>query len=751
MSVTRFPRVVLTGLLALFPTVSRSQGFTQVKVKNGAAAQSEAVLTFGMIFKPGDVPAGRGLAVSAGGVPIPVQADAKAAHADGSLRHAVLTVQLGALAAEEARTLQLAAAAQASQGTPLGSADVLKTEFDAKVSVTVAGTEYSASVRDLLAAGTPWLTGSLCTEWLVTARLKSAAGAVHPHLHARFAIRAYPGLKHIRADIAVENDWAFEPKPQGFTYDARITVGNATAYSKTGLAHAHHARWRKVFWWGGDPTPDYEYDGAYLMATGAFPNYDHGLSILPSALQGMQQDFEPMETGNLSGYMPETGAHDDIGPLPRFSALYLLTMDARARGNVLANGACGGSYAIHYRDMAKDMPVTIDDFPYMTILGSPSDAVNPKTGKSEAFPDVTGGLDKLTPDDAHQPSIAFLPYVITGDYFYLEELQFWASWNMILANPGYRSLDKGLLFWGQERAQAWSLRTLGQAAYITPDAHPQKTYFMAKVKNNIAWYSDKYVKGTGANKLGYLEEDLAYAPYGIAPWQDNFFTWSIGYLAQLGFTEIKPFLEWKTKFVVGMFTDPDYCWLKASAYSLQVSTAGGVPYKSLGEIFQANFPAAACAGLAMDGYPDVPTGYGANLQPALAVAVDAGGADALQAWEKYQSRLPKQVYGSSPQFNVVPRGGVGAGIRENRRPGGLPEAPRLAFPGYPFGYRVVVPGEVYMELFDTGGHRLLAGSLGYQNPGVHTLDWRATAITVHHPLGARACLIRIRTLLRTDP
>jgi hypothetical protein len=57
----------------------------------------------------------------------------------------------------------------------------------------------------------------------------------------------------------------------------------------------------------------------------------------------------------------------------------------------------------------------------------------------------------------------------------------------------------------------------------------------------------------------------------------------------------------------------------------------------------------------MAGYPDSPTGYGANLQPALAAAVDNAEANAATAWSKYQTRSPKQSYNDSPQFDVIPR------------------------------------------------------------------------------------------------
>lgn len=50
--------------------------------------------TIGYVFVPGDIPVGKTLvAKTASGKTVPVQVNAKATHADGSLRHAVLTLE----------------------------------------------------------------------------------------------------------------------------------------------------------------------------------------------------------------------------------------------------------------------------------------------------------------------------------------------------------------------------------------------------------------------------------------------------------------------------------------------------------------------------------------------------------------------------------------------------------------------------------------------------------------------------------
>jgi hypothetical protein len=718
--------ILLTVCLAMLRKLD-AQVVTKIYVNHGVAKSLKpADLTFGMIFKAGDIPKGRSLSSSFG----TMQIDAKATHPDGSLRHAVLSLHFDSLDAGPRTAIQLSLADPAGPRKPIEVMDVLKTAFDAQVVVTIAGMDYKASVRDVLASPSAklWLSGPQCTEWLVNAPFKNSAGKTHPLLQARFAIRAYQGLKHIRADITVENDWAFEPNPAGIIYDAKVTVGTESVWVKAGLEHTHHTRWRRVLWYGDDPSLDYAYDRDYLFSTGAFPYFDRGLEIAPQALAGLKTDFEPMSIGGFTSYMPQTGAHPDIGPLPNFAALYLLTLDTRARLNVLANGNCGGSYQIHYRHKASDLPVTIDQFPYMTLLGNRDDTRNPKTGKLELFPEVTNGLTKHNPDDAHQPSIAYLPYIISGDYFYLEELQFWANYNMVISNPVYRSLEKGLLRWGQVRAQAWSMRTLGQAAYITPDNHPLKKYFTEKINNNIEWYTEAHVGNPKANDLGYLEGHYDYEPYGIAPWMDDFFTWSMGFLDQLGFVKVKPLLLFKSKFVVGRLTDPGVCWLNASEYSLQVGTAQKIPYRTFAQVHQANYPKVPpCVGFKMIGYPDEATGFGANMQPALAVAVDAGARGALEAWNQYQERMPKQDYTSMPEFSVVPktfRSGPKKTLSNESK--SASKAGESLLPGSILNYTLAFPSDVFLEVFDTIGTITFSKPLGQMKKGNHSLDWEKT-------------------------
>ncbi|HZW21721.1 hypothetical protein [Noviherbaspirillum sp.] len=709
---TTTPTTAPTTTTTTSPTAG---AITNLKIQNTAASEQRNVpFTVGQVFAKGALLPADGLAGRmSNGTSINLQVDVKATHPDGSVRHAIISGVVPALAASEVRGMDLV---KAAAGSKTGAAPTTLTNagFTAGVSVNLGGIVYTASADALLKAGgyKTWITGPLVNEWQVSAPLKNSAGTPHPHLTARFAVRSYTGLNKARVDVTVENNWAYEPKPQNFTYDATVTVGGQTVFSQPALKHFHHARWRKVFWWGGAPQAEVQHNGKYIIATGAMPNYDTTVTVSSTALAGLdsrwlKSNIAPMGSGVVLPGMPTTGGRPDIGPLPEWSAMYLLSMDNRAKKVTLGVGDLAGSWPIHYRDKKTDMPVSLDNYPYMTLLGAASDAINPVTKLSELFPACGGDCATIyQPDSSHQPSMSYLPYVTTGDYYYLEELQFWANYNMLKDNPRYREFAKGIVKSDQVRGQAWSLRTLGHAAYITPDSHPMKKYFVDRVGYNIDWYTATYVTGN-PNNLGVIDGSgtLAFKPMayttpagaktGLAPWMDDFFTWSVGHLVELGFTNAKPLLTWKAKFPIQRLTGAGYCWIDGATYALAVRPTETSPlYATIGEAYRSTMRNASggaltnstgaaylnqqCASQAMadwrtqydrdrgvnrvawkagemDGYATVPSGYPSNMQPALAVAATSGQANARAAWDLFMRRPVKPDYSTAPQWNVVPR------------------------------------------------------------------------------------------------
>ena len=62
-----------------------------------------------------------------------------------------------------------------------------------------------------------------------------------------------------------------------------------------------------------------------------------------------------------------TGAQAAIGPLPRWTSVYIVHPDVRAYNWMLANTDALGTYSIHYRDAATGWPVSIQKHPNVTI------------------------------------------------------------------------------------------------------------------------------------------------------------------------------------------------------------------------------------------------------------------------------------------------------------------------------------------------------------------------------------------------
>lgn len=661
---------------------------TDIKFESTAPAgttQTSVPVTFGHVFAQGDVLTTNSLVGKlADGTTVPLQMDIKATHPDGSVRHAVLSAVLPNLAGGETRTVNIGRKPASSLNAKAAPNSLLSAGFTSKVNLTLNNQIYSASADELLksAAYKTWLAGSIANEWIVSAPLKTAAGTVHPHLTARFAVRWYSAIKQARVDVTIENTWAYEAGPQNFTYAAQVLVGGKSVYEKTAFTHFHHARWRKLFWWGEAPQVHVRHNTRYLINTRAVPNYDQSIVISEATLAGLQSGWagpvtEPMGVGLAEPYMPTTGGRRDIGLLPSWSAMYLLSMDKRAKEVMLGTADLAGSWSSHYRNKITDRPVTLKEYPYMTLLGHPGDTYNPATGKQEFFPVCAAGASCGTPyvhDSAHQAGFAYLPYLVTGDYYYLEELQFWSMWNIFSDNPGYRDAGRGLLKPDQVRGQAWSLRTLAEAAYITPDADSLKSHLEYFLSTNLDWYNATYTNSPEANKLGVITNGYAVVyenGTGIAPWQDDFFTAAVGHTAELGFAKAKSLLAWKAAFPVSRMVGQGVCWIEGAQYAILIRDSSASPfYATITQAYAAShtpqFLAIPCGGVEMaanlglqvgqmTGYSDYDSGYPSNMQPALAYSTDAGVADGWKAWKVFMARSVKPNYALGPQFAIVPR------------------------------------------------------------------------------------------------
>lgn len=685
------------------------------KVQNLGAAGA-VPFTMGQVFAPGHVKPGQSLSVA----DFPIQVDAKATHPDGSLRHAVVSGVVPSMAAGEVGAFKFQLGAQRDH------ASVPKQGFDmaraVRVEITIAGIKWTAT-PDPAQVLNLWLQGPVVDEWQVAAPLRDAAGFEHSHLTIRVAARIYSAVPdQARMEVLVENCKTFATGAH-FTYDVAIYCGDALMFSQAAIPHYHHARWRQTFWLDAARAPAAHViqDVPYLIATKAIPNYDTAAkpsekTIADWALKTTAKNTGPMKIGPIAAGMGMTGGRPEIGPLPGFTVGYLLSADMRMHATMTSVAEGAGSWSIHYRDETTGYPVRTDNEQNKTI----STHMNMARTKPLPVPRFITGtpVSPYAHDTAHQPSMSFLPYLISGDYFHLEELHFWAAHNPLETAPGNNGYGAGLIRFQQLRGQAWSLRTLGHAAYITPDAHPLKAYFTKQLENNLDYFNESYVVAN-PNPLGMYDGSAPGAfpdtPGGItgsAPWQDDFQTWAFGYLADLGFEKAEPILHWRGKYIVARMTSPDFNWIHGADYYFKVRDQSYVPakgatsttaaqpailesplYQTIGEIYRATYGGptirndhrqeirhpdgllyidqpfdspemyawlTAAHGRTwkvgrMFGYADSVEGHPANMQPALSVLVDHGVVGADKAQARYESRADKPDWTKGAQFNIVPR------------------------------------------------------------------------------------------------
>src|SRR4029450_2274094 len=95
----------------------------------------------------------------------------------------------------------------------------------------------------------------------------------------------------------------------------------------------------------------------------------------------------------------------------------------RAVDPLLRDPDAGSSYPVHYRDEKSGSPIDIS---------APGNAYAGVPGAGEAdFPKPVQSASPYGWKSSHSPAAGFMAYVVTGDRFYLDELQFVANQNLL--------------------------------------------------------------------------------------------------------------------------------------------------------------------------------------------------------------------------------------------------------------------------------------------------------------------------------
>jgi hypothetical protein len=284
--------------------------------------------------------------------------------------------------------------------------------------------------------------------------------------------------------------------------------------------------------------------------------------------------------------------------------------------------------------------------------------------------------------------MGFMAHLLTGWQWFLEENQFLATANFLKLTDTTRKFSQGVFESSAgtsiPRGAAWGIRSLVQAATLTPDDDPLRAQFVASVDANINHYHAKYIAQAN-NPLGLVEPydhyngNVADQPWQSSPWMDDFVTAAFGYLKDTAAwtttqqTKLDAFLAWKYRAVVGRLggsaTDKAIAYTQGAQYTVyfaprndaNFATGAGPWYADWGQVATAmGLPTSAAAGAPLaSGYPTEPTGYWGNLMPALSYAVDHGATGAAAAFARVSaaSNFPTLAAGfnDNPVWGVKPR------------------------------------------------------------------------------------------------
>lgn len=654
-----------------------SASFSLTAAAGGAALP----FTLGFGFRKGEVPSGSGVV---GSIPN-LQVVPQTTWPDGSLRFAVVSGRAD-LVSGTPLTVRLARTAAPVPAPALTLANLVATNLTAAISTDQFGAA-SWSGNDWNAPFLAWVSGPQMSSWIYRKPIgsdQSLVGWLEVRLYAGGAVEVLPW---------VENGYLKVPNPSNRNTTWHFSLGGNERFAAA-FDLPHHTRTvllsgTELSYWLGAPVrvvPNH--DKAYLQATGLVPSYRAAVASNATLWGHLPTSYAPLQQGGYSNAMGSAGYQPTIGPLPEWDVVYLCSNDARAYAAVLFNAFSAGRFGIHYRDETTQRPIRFSSYPHLLFAGGASSGLSGVGASTtgETTP-VTSGTAPPVYDLPHHPSMGYLAFLITGRFYFLEELQFLATTNFLLNPDAMRLATQGVFQTttgsNTTRGAGWAVRTLAQAASATPDSDPLRAEFLSSLASNIAWYHGRYVAQPN-NPQGFVAPYSNYnassGKYMEAAWMQDFVTAAFGLAQELDLplpaarmTQLSEFFAWKARSIIGRLggTAPtEYLYRDAAVYTIAVApetnpdfTNGTGPwYANWGEVYSATLgtPNPGQEGDLRGSYFPDATSYWGNLQPAMAYAVQFGVPGAREAYARMTgaSNWPAMVsnFNVAPVWSVRPRG-----------------------------------------------------------------------------------------------
>lgn len=234
------------------------------------------------------------------------------------------------------------------------------------------------------------------------------------------------------------------------------------------------------------------------------PTYGATVSPTASIVTGQPSTFTPLQQGSYPGNMGSAGYHPSIGLLPEWDVLYLTSTASSLPAVVERQAYSAGRYGIHFRDESTNRPIRFSSYPTLVVDGSSGIGATGASTTGSYTPAATGTAPPHYAS-SHHPSLGYFAYLVTGRWYHLETLQFLAAANYLknsdtarrglgtLAADGSRGIFQSAAGANQTRGAAWAMRTLAQAAAISPDDDVIGDELRTSYAHNIDWHHAVYV------------------------------------------------------------------------------------------------------------------------------------------------------------------------------------------------------------------------------------------------------------------
>lgn len=439
------------------------------------------------------------------------QTDVKNTWPDGSIKFAIVSANVPA-----------AGNYVITDGSPPSGSFTPHTP-EAEVRLNIGGILYTASLPATPSAET-WLDGPLVQEWRQTITPLDPNGQPHDLLRVIIDARTYANGAS-RLDITLDNTLNLADATK-VLYDVSIVADGQTVFERQSLEHWYMTRWRKTFNVGlteSEVVTDFE----PFHEAGAIPRYRNDVDNIVTSPTGPSYDI--LGNGGISTNMNMGGEYERDGVLPWWVPRYITHRNTDVLDTIIAHGDLSGSWPIHLT-MDNGSPPNVDELPKFWFDGRGGlwGTSGPAAGMSSE------NRGPLQPDAAHTPSLAYVPYVLTGDRYYADEMRSWGAFHASVNNPGYRGESDALLNEVQIRGMAWGLRNMAHAAAYLPDNDPFRDYFAEKVQNNLNWLDQESRTNTGPlGSIMHGKGSLTIG-YNVSVWQYGYLNWSIENTNALG-------------------------------------------------------------------------------------------------------------------------------------------------------------------------------------------------------------------------